>query len=209
MFENFGPVIFFCTVIIGLLVMYEVRKSNSAKQASKDDFWSREARANTVRRKDISYLNYIEIPYDKLPFKETEDDELLEYHNTINKLKDKKILNLSEYSNTDLKEKYGVANLTVLSEYDDNFARLVNTLTKWGARLIDMDCPEDATTVLEYSICIGSDISRGYVLLADLYRKNNEVAKLDSLIEKANTLNSLMKPSLLNKLAEIRSYLND
>lgn len=203
MLGNFGPVIVLCTLIIGLLVLYECKKNAQATQAEKDSFWAREARANTVRKKDITSLNYINIPMDTLPFLETDDDELLEYQDKISSLANKKILNLTGYTNTELKEQYGVANLTVLSDYDDNYSTLVNTITRWGARLLALNYVKEATNVLEFGISVGTDVSRNYYLLADLYKKSGEAEKITYLIECASGINSIMKASIIEKLNEM------
>ena len=110
MFKNFGWVILFCTIIIGMLILYECKKHSRKSDSAKASFWAREARANTVRRKDISNLNYINIPDSVIP-SDISDDEINEYRTTLLNLQARKILNLSGLTNTDLKEKYGVANV--------------------------------------------------------------------------------------------------
>ena len=115
-----------------------------------------------------------------------------------------KILNLTGITNTELKEQYGVANLTVLTDYDNNYTTLVNTIARWGARLIDLEYNDEAVTVLEYGLSIGTDVSRNYLILADIYRKKGETDKIDALITRASTLKSLMKNSILSKLNEVR-----
>lgn len=205
MIRNFGPVIFFCTVIIGLLILYECKKSARRKNNAEVSYWEREARANTVRRKDITGLNYIQIPLDSLPIDTEDDDELMEYYNTIRKLSNRKILNLTGFSNTDLKEQYGVANLTALSEYDENYTTLVNIISRWGYRLIALNQIEDATTILEYGISIGTDVSKNYYLLADIYKKQNMLSKIDDLLTSAASINSIMKDSIIKKLNEIKA----
>ena len=115
-----------------------------------------------------------------------------------------KILNLTGITNTELKEQYGVANLTILSDYDNNYTTLVNTIARWGARLIDLEYNDEAVTVLEYGLSIGTDVSRNYLILADIYRKKGETDKIDALITRASTLKSLMKNSILSKLNEVR-----
>ena len=64
------------TIIIGALIFYETKKANYQKDKSEREFWDRESQANSTRRKDISYLNYIEIPLDKLPLSSCEDEEI-------------------------------------------------------------------------------------------------------------------------------------
>lgn len=204
MFENFGPVIFFCTVIIGMLILYESKKASGKKDAASRDYWDREARANSVRRKDITFLDYISVEPDNLPFIETDDIEILEYQDTIRRLSSKKILNLTNVSNTEIKEAYGVANLDTLSDYDNNYTTLVNTIVKWGRRLIDLGYTKEATAVLEYGIQIKSDASRNYYMLADLYKKSGDTDKIDGLIEVASSLNSIMKEKIIAKLTDMK-----
>ena len=204
MFENFGPVIFFCTVIIGMLILYESKKASGKKDAASRDYWDREARANSVRRKDITFLDYISVEPDNLPFIETDDIEILEYQDTIRRLSSKKILNLTNVSNTEIKEAYGVANLDTLSDYDNNYTTLVNTIVKWGRRLIDLGYTKEATAVLEYGIQIKSDASRNYYMLADLYKKSGDTDKIDGLIEVASSLNSIMKDKIIAKLTDMK-----
>ena len=50
-------------------------------------------------------------------------------------LEEQKIVNLTEYTNTDLKFKYGVANLTLLTEYDTNYNELITLLHSYGSIL--------------------------------------------------------------------------
>lgn len=202
--DNFGPVIIFCTLIICALVFYEIRKSRRNLDKGERLFWAREHKANSTRKKDISSLDYIVIPTDKLPLTPSEDDEVAEYQQTILGLSEKKILNLSDKSNTDLKLEYGVANLTILTEYDNNYTTLINTLTRWGARLFQLEQTEDALRVLEYGISIDSDSSRTFYLLAEYYANTHRPDEIDRLIVKAENIHSLMKASIIKKLNEYR-----
>lgn len=204
MFENFGLILFFGTAIIGAFIIFGFKKSSRDNSQRKESFWDRERRANVSRRKDISSLNYISIPLNQLPFIDTDDDEILEYHKSINRLATMKILNLTGITNTELKEQYGVANLTELTDYDNNYTTLVNTIARWGARLIELEYIDEAVTVLEYGLSVGTDVSRNYLLLADIYRTRGEYDRIDALITRATTLKSLMKNSILTKLNEIR-----
>ncbi len=204
--RRIGPPIFFCVLILCFEIYYHRKKDDRRRERAKQQFWDREAEANTVRRKDLTFLNYLNIPLDSLPMSDTGDDEISEYQDTVRRLSGKRILNLNGLSNTDLKMEYGAANLPDLTEYDNNYITLVNILAKWGARLIELERYDDAVTVLEYGISIKSDVSRNFYLLADEYRRRNEPDKIDALTEAAGQLESIMKKPILQKLAEIRSY---
>lgn len=203
--DKFGPIIFLCTIIIGFVIFYERKKSTKIQAEGSRKFWEREEKSNFTRKKDISFLNYITIPLDKLPMETIDDDEITEYQQCVTHLSQCRILNLTGYSNTDLKLEYGVANLTVLMEYDNNYSTLVNVLAKWGYRLFQLNMDVEAVTVLEYGISIGTDVSRNFYLLADYYCKKQSVSDIDRLIAKADQITTLMKPSIMKKLNEIRS----
>lgn len=204
--RRIGPPIFFCVLILCFEIYYHRKKDDRRRERAKQQFWDREAEANTVRRKDLTFLNYLNIPLNSLPMSDTGDDEISEYQDTVRRLSGKRILNLNGLSNTDLKMEYGAANLPDLTEYDNNYITLVNILAKWGARLIELERYDDAVAVLEYGISIKSDVSRNFYLLADEYRRRNEPDKIDALTEAAGQLESIMKKPILQKLAEIRSY---
>lgn len=204
--RRIGPPIFFCVLILCFEIYYHRKKDDRRRENAKQQFWDREAEANTVRRKDLTFLNYLNIPLDSLPMQDTGDDEITDYQDTIRKLSGKRILNLGGFTNTDLKMEYGAANLPELTEYDNNYITLVNILAKWGARLIELELYDDAVTVLEYGISVKSDVSRNFYLLADEYRRRRQPDKIDTLIEAAEKLESIMQKPILEKLAEIRSY---
>lgn len=204
--DKFGPIIVLCTIIIGFVIFYERKKSDRNQSEGSRKFWEREEKSNFTRKKDISFLNYITIPLDKLPMISVDDDEITEYQECITNLSQCKILNLTGYSNTDLKLEYGVANLTILTEYDNNYNTLINVIAKWGHRLFQLNMESDAVRVLEYGISIDTDVSRNYYLLADYYRQKGEISEIDRLIDKADKITTLMKPSIMKKLNEIRSY---
>ena len=152
-------------------------------------------------------MEYVHIPTDLLPFGSAEEDEYLqECENEILALKDEKIVNLTGISNTDLKLEYGTANITVLSQYDQNYTALVCGLQKWGQGLYDRGHFEDAAKVLEFAVKTRSDITQTYRLLADLYRtklgfSEAEIQrKIGGLIPIAKNLNALSRNSILKIL---------
>lgn len=187
---------------IGVLHHLKNRASESERNQSKQ-FWQLEHEANHTRRKDISNLNYIKIPLERLPFQETSDPKLREYQDKIHLLSEKKILNLSGMTNTDLKRTYGVANLDVLSDCDACFTELIRTISLWGQYLYDNGQEKAAQTVLEYGIQCKSDIKNNYILLATIYYQNGEINNISSLIEQAKSLDTLMKTSIVSSLEDI------
>ena len=146
-------------IIILVLIQLYIKKSDTSQKNNIKKFWEREQKANATRKKDISTLKYIE--WDTtLPVKENNtllsdilknNPEADSAYNKIISVKDKNIINLTEYSNTDLKLKYGVANLEALTEYEDNYTLLIKNLAVLGHILKSRMISPDATHYLEYS----------------------------------------------------------
>lgn len=190
-------------VIIVVIQIFRKRGSDQQK-AVEDAFWEREHEANHVRRQDISGLSYITIPLDKFPIGICPDEILKKYELEFEALKDSKILNLNGQSNTDLKLKYGPANLPLLTEYDENFAKLAKILPEYAKELMERGYEKEAVPVLEFGIDCKTDVSANYTLLADYYKRQGDTAAIDRLIENANQLESRMKQPILDKLSAIR-----
>lgn len=171
----------------------------------KKRFWARESESNFVRKADISALPYVKIPLSSLPLDALSTIGLGTLAKELESLATRKILNLSQYTNTDLKMMYGPANLENLSEYDNNFTSLIRLLNKIGTKLNEAGQIENATAFFEYSISIESDISTTYVQLGQIYKDNNDKKKLDELIKKAGKLTSLSGSVIVTKLNNIKS----
>lgn len=147
---------------------------------------------------DVSYVRPAE---HSAPFKE----ELTAVEQEIYALSGSRILNLTGISNTELRLTYGTANLDPLMSYDQNFTQLIRALQKWGSLLSSAGKKKDAVTVLSYAVRIGSDIAATYALLARLYKEQGELSKIEEMKDSAESLTTLMKPSILRDLEQVLS----
>jgi len=181
----------------------QLRKAGRGQKDSDDNFWSRESRANLSRSRDISNLDYITIDLNRLPLEDKEDASLNSYRDTIIKLSDKRILNLSGISNTQLKEQYGIANLQRLIEYENNYIILVSILYKWARRLYDSSYIDEARIVLEYALSLKIDVPGAYKLLAEIYRQQNKPDKIEELISQLSDINIHGKEKLIRSIKEL------
>lgn len=189
-------------ILVALLSLFR-KKDSKERQKADEHFWERETAANNIRRQDISGLPYITIHPDKFPIGKFADEELQHYESILKDLSERQILNLGTQTNTDLKLKYGPANLEILTNCEQRFITLCQTLVSYAERLIHLGHAAEAETVLEFGISCGSDISRNYLLLAGLYRESGRPDQIRDLIEKAEELDSVMKNSILEHLKEL------
>lgn len=148
-------------IVFCLVLTFYIRKNDSAQQKVQDEFWDKERKSNTVRKKDISKLDYISIPLDKIPVKLESSTE-----KTIFSLAEKPMLNFVGISNTDLKLQYGTANLDILTEYENNFLDFVAILPEYASELIEAGEKETALMLLEFAVSVNADSRKIDNLLA-------------------------------------------
>ncbi|MCR5154632.1 MAG: hypothetical protein K6B75_07285 [Lachnospiraceae bacterium] len=197
------PVFFILVIIFTVWFRYESKKTGNTHDDALDSYLEKEAKANLTRKKDISSLNYITIPEECLKKHPGTDPEIDYYEDRLNKLSEKKIVNLTGLTNTELKLTYGAPNLTALSSYDDNFIDLARSVYKLGRLLLEAGFREDAKNMLSFGISFGTDVSANYTLLAGIYKEENDKGSVQELIDKAEALNSLTKAKLINDLYDI------
>ena len=193
-------------IIFSLVLSHTLKRRKREDTQTIQDFWARERQADSVRRKPLDNLEYITIPMDRMPTELLPDNAAVqEYLDILKTLSTQGIVNLTGYSNTDLKLEYGTANITILSEYDQNYTVLVRTLQQWADILLENGCTAEAETIMEFAIGTRTDVSRTYYKLADIYAVRLETEKIRSLVETAETLHSANKNAIVRTLQE--SYL--
>ena len=185
-------------VIFCIVLSFYIRKNDSEQQRVQDEFWEKERKSNAVRKKDISKLDYITIPLDKIPVKlETSAEE------TLIALSQEPMLNLTGISNTDLKLEYGTANLEALSAYDANFTEFVATLPEYTLQLQEAGYVDAAQALLEFAVSVKADSRKIYKQLADIYIENQQTDKLSWLEESAKELPLFTQNAILKDLSAI------
>ena len=157
-------------IVFCLILTFYIRKNDSAQQKAQDDFFEKERRSNAVRKKDISKLDYISIPLDKIPVKLESSTE-----NTIFALAEKPMLNFVGISNTDLKLQYGTANLDILTEYENNFLEFVALLPDYATELVEAGQKESAIMLLEFAVSVNADSRKIDNLLASLKEQSSSM----------------------------------
>lgn len=195
-------------LILMVLINIAIYHNSKIEKKTDAEFWKKEQDANFVRKKPLDDLDYITIPENILnihPLYNT--NEIQSCMDELTSLSEKKIVNFTGISNTDLKLAYGTANIAILSEYDNNYTSLITTLQKLAENLIAINDMQNAVSVLEFAIQAGSDISKTFFLLADIYQESGSPEKIEALIQQAENLHSLMQDTILNSLKQ-NNYAN-
>ena len=190
-------------IILLAVISHLIKKHNRTMEQEQQSFWSKERAANSVRKKPLDDLNYITIPFEKLPCDTyVTEPKIADILNSLHVLSERKIVNLTGITNTDLKLTYGTANITALTEYDQNFTSLVTTLQKWAETLYDLGAVTEAKTILEYAVSVESDVSGTYEMLASMYKAIDDRGALEALIAKAENLTSPSGKIIVRKLGK-------
>lgn len=196
--------VFASFIIFILLVRHNIRRNRRIEENTEKAFWDRERKANEVRRKPLDDLVYVKPDMSSFPMDVMADDpEVKECRELLKSLETEKIVNLTGQTNTDLKLHYGVANLKTLTEYDDRYTLLVQTIQKWADRLWENGYTEEAIPILEEQVRLHADITSAYRKLAVYYRDKNKTEKIEELKKTAETLNSSSKNVILKSFDEI------
>ena len=198
-------------IILLAIFQFFLKKNTKKHEELNKEFWKRERESNTVRKKDISALNYIIIP-DTLPvpvdYSGSEGNNLKTALNYFYTFKDKKMLNLTGKSNTDLKAAYGAANLDALSEYDENCTQMLKSIIPLATELNKSGLTDEAAAYLEFGISCHTDITQNYIMLGEYYASKGNIDKIQHLVNVAESLDSLTKKNIISRLDSILLTLN-
>lgn len=200
--------IFASFIIFTSIVSIFIKRHTRASEKEQRDFWQKEQLANQVRRRPLDDLDYVSIPLDALPVTVMAGDEAVrDCIDTLSVLANEKIVNFAGISNTDLKLAYGTSNITALSQYDQNFTLLAQTLQKWAELLHQAGYIAETRQILEYAVSIHSDAGTSYRLLASLYNKDGEQKKVQALHDAALALTSPSGKTIARTLRETYPYI--
>ena len=197
------PIIFCLFILFCLWLSYELKKGDKARLAKEKQFWEREHNSNFVKKQSTDELTRITLP-EYLPFhNDTDNQHLKNIEEKIKKLSSVEIINLTGYTNTDLKYKYGTSNLDYLTTCDNNFIHLVSNLNQWSAILYDLKLYDDCKIILDFAISIKADASDIYLRRANICVMENDSTCIDKLIDSATELTTIRKDYIIDKLNEI------
>nr|MBP3597832.1 hypothetical protein [Eubacterium sp.] len=201
MFSNIPfPSLFVCFLIFCAWLHYEKRKATREDMRASKEFWQRESEANASRNKDISHLPFFELDEAQIPLSQTDDENICYYQEKVRGCLALPMMNLSGYTNTDLKLSFGIGNFKTLSSYDENYNSFLINLSNLGKAYHMAGLLSEAEKT--YLLCLdsGSDKAIDYLALADIYHESNDDKKLTALIDRVETSDLPRKESLLSRI---------
>jgi hypothetical protein len=187
-------------VIFVILLAIRYKSLNNRQDDMQASFWEREAAANAVPPVDLDALTYITVPLERFPLGNFTDANIVEMENKLQQLSTQRMLNITGKTNTELKETYGVPNLTKVQSYGENFDQLTVVIKEYGEALLHKECISDAVTVLEYGVAVKTDVSQNYILLGQCYKTLGQTDKISYLMEQVSSMSLVLGPSILRHL---------
>lgn len=192
-------------VLFGFIIQRAIRRSNHMIEKEKREFWEREERADHTPPSSTDNLNWIHFP-EGLPIDiKCSSSKAKSLEDTLSSLKNKQIVNLSSYSNTELKLAYGTENITVLSRADSNYLVLMRTLDSLAEIYKKEGFDDENAALLQFAVDSGSESVQHFEVLAEYYFQHENINALRRLQELSRDLPNNRHSAVASKLD---GYLN-
>jgi len=171
-------------------------------------FWEKEKRSLIVRKKELTEDDFIHCDISTLSFPkllELEPHDKKQYRQLkerIDELSQLDMMDLTGLSNTELRLRYGTANQTLIQTNENNYHLFLKALYAYGHFLVEHNQINEAICAYELCIQLGSDYSKHFIGLADLYVQTQQHHKLSALIQRAKALDESHQTRLYQKLVD-------
>lgn len=155
--------LFFLIILFVVWLGYEIKKTSRATKKDSEAFWKKEHDAFLTPRKPIDDINFITIPDEVIPaaltrvpdgYEDEDGEELMAELNAMigefRKLAGSQMADLSAYTNTELRLRYGAPNFTELSNADTAYTRLVQLIPSMVKTLRELGLNEEASKLIEF-----------------------------------------------------------
>ncbi len=173
---------------IGFIIWFQVRMKFNSRGYRRDfeEFLEKERQANMTRRKDIPMEFYITPDTGNLPVKDyshhpglsaKQEQVLKAAKNTMLKFPKPK-------SNLEIKTEYGVANLEVIINYEENHQAYLRRLLEWAELLKREGYTEDTQKVLSEAVDFGADNFRTFQLYAETCKDLEDTDRLKQICKR-------------------------
>ena len=201
------PVFIIIFIIFIVWAQYEMKKSSKKNKEIEDAFLAREEEANHAPKQDISGLELLSFNEDDIPVPPegmfTDEDDIMTYIRELRRLIREPMIDLSEFSNTDLKLKYGVANFTTLSGYDENYSSFLLLLTNLARGYARRELYELSEKTYKYALSCGSIKLHDYTGLAEVYLATDRPQEINAMVDEIMAGDTPRKEGIVNELRKV------
>ncbi|MCL2388566.1 MAG: hypothetical protein FWC89_13625 [Defluviitaleaceae bacterium] len=183
------------SVTLIVAVLMNGRSHRRKQEEMNRRFLEEEEAANAVRKKDIDADLYYTANLSALPQLPNPDPHQVE------RCANRTMIRFAEpISNLELKKQYGLAQMDVIAQYEENFTEYLKSLTKWAMDIAENQ-QEDALKIVEEVVTLGGEFRDTYRLAADIYVAKNDHDGLNTLLINA-TENHFKDPAIRRQVLD-------
>lgn len=188
--------IFILFVFFSIIFYAALRSAGKESNKRIKKFLEGEDVSSNIRRKPIDTELFFVPDLDGLPIKEYTAEEaekfpvLIARQERVIAISKNKMIRFKEpKSNLEVKMQFGTISVEEVANYEESYSQYIYALVNWAESLMEAGNFDDAEKVLSVSIEQGSEISKSFTLLADIYFRNNDKPKMEDLYETVSTIN--------------------
>lgn len=200
----------FLTFFTAFIIFFQIklRFNKKDEKNAKETIKKREEEANYIRKKELPKEFFFVPDFNILNLDKPEiSDKVLKARETVIKKSKLEMLKLDKkYSNLELKETFGANNLDKVIMFEEHLNMFISSLNDWAESLLAETRDKEAEDILTYAVAIGSDYSKTYKLLSDIYKKSNHNKKLDILRENIENNPKLEDSLIKDKIIDYTNY---
>lgn len=171
--------------ILFLTFYHKIKKGTYNEEKKWEEFFNTEREASFCTKKLFPSALLWVIDFDKIP--QVIHSACKESYGKLLRFKELPLADLRQYSNLELKQKFGVNHLNRLIDAEQSYLECMNALTHYGVCLKEAGFNTESISVLEYTLEKGCDKKDCYLSLIALYVIIDDKQKLLTLKERINT----------------------
>lgn len=169
-------------LLLGFVINRAIRLTNKHENDIMQEFLDREDEANNTPLKSTEDLHFITIG-DSLPIDiPLQNPAASSIQKTLSSLKQREILNLTDFSNTDIKIAYGTANMERLGSADANYLVMQRSLKTLSALYEKEGYITEAIALREFEIATGGSDMQAFMYLKEYYLQQNDINSMEKLL---------------------------
>lgn len=179
------------------IILIAIKNSRHTKRQEEINrrFLEKEEAANAVRKKEIEPNLFYTPVLSGLPQIPIKDPFQIE------RCAKRTMIHFPEpISNLEIKKQYGIAQMDIIAQYEENFSEYLKALTKWAVSIAEEN-PEDALSILETVVSLGGEFRDTYRVAADICAAKGNIDNLCFLQAQAES-NHFKDPSIRSQVLE-------
>lgn len=208
------PIIFVLFLIFIFIFQHNLKKNDRNGKMARKQFWEYEENSFFARKLPLNDNDFIKPNVHSIPkldyeaFKALNNPQMFTVQEKCFSLADIPMLDLSGMLNSELRYRYGAANLELIESYENNYTNYIKSLYKLGKFYYDNNMKNEAISVLEEGMNVNTEISDHIILLATIYYEMQKKKEFDCLYKKALKMKSLTKNKTLQQLHSLKDNFN-